>query len=329
MSKLLKVLLFTTLIAGLVLGLGSAAVTQAAPGDVLFRINAGGDATGVWVADTGYYNQGNVETTTETIDTTGMPAYATEAIFQSHRWDPSGDPDLIYTFDVTGLTTVDVNLFFAEIYDFSDGTGPGDRVFDVYIEGTLVLNDYDVYVEAGNAMNKAVMESFTGITVTGDTLEISFVRQTAGAAMVSAIEVIDQTPVDGTMEPTVEPTVEPTEAPILPAIFCNLNDGSLNAQHCGRPIAVFEDGGDYEVYGIDINTGNGALAFILTAEEIAAAGEVDAPFVLVVGENPYNFRPITVYLLPDGGLQINTFYWDGKPYVIGWGGDNGFQTLEW
>jgi hypothetical protein len=47
-------------------------------------------------------------------------------------------------------------LHFAEIY----WTGSGQRVFNVAINGTTVLTNYDIYVAAGNVNYTAVIESF-------------------------------------------------------------------------------------------------------------------------------------------------------------------------
>ena len=130
-----------------------------------------------------------------------------------------------------------------------------------------------------------------------------------------------------TGEPTEEPTVEPTEPPVvIPDMFCSLGDGSLNALHCGRPVAIYDES-SFEIFGIDINTGNGALAFVVTDEQIAEAGvPEDVPVVIATGQNPYNFRPIVLYRLPSGEFQLNTYYWDGKPYSVKW--DEGASTVE-
>ena len=79
-------------------------------------------------------------------------------------------------------------------------------------------------------------------------------------------------------------------------MLCTTGDGSLNALHCGRPVAVFAKGGGLAIYGVDVNTGHGALA-----EEVgkAAIDEVGvpagAPAVVAEGQNPYNFQPFTLY----------------------------------
>ena len=114
-----------------------------------------------------------------------------------------------------------------------------------------------------------------------------------------------------------------------PVGVCDVGDGSINATHCGRPVAVYT--GSLEVWGIDVNTGMGVLAFEVTDEQIEAVGVPEAaPVVLAQGVNPFTFWPITVYRLPTGEFQLNTYYWDGKPYVIIWEtGADDLYVVEW
>src|SRR5690606_26331998 len=133
-----------------------------------------------------------------------------------------------------------------------------------------------------------------------------------------------------TGEPTEEPTLTPTPVPVVPKVIAKLNDGSLNAYHLGRPTAIYYSNGQYTIYGIDINTGWGSLALTFTDEDIEAASAEDGPVVIATGQNPYNFRPITVYLLPTGEIQVNTMYWDGKEYIVKWDpADKDLNAVAW
>ncbi len=82
----------------------------------------------------------------------------------------------------------DVDLHFAEIYYGVPGGNmsqpfTGRRVFDVYIESTLVLDNYDINADAGPAT--AVIKTFN-TTVTDGRLDIKFVS-VVNRAKVSAI----------------------------------------------------------------------------------------------------------------------------------------------
>jgi hypothetical protein len=86
-----------------------------------------------------------------------VPAGTPTALFQTERYDGPGGAEMQWSFPVTP-GNYEVRLYFAEI--FGSAGSPDARVFDVRIEGELVLDDYDVYVAAGNALNRGVMESF-------------------------------------------------------------------------------------------------------------------------------------------------------------------------
>ncbi|XP_020581331.1 probable leucine-rich repeat receptor-like serine/threonine-protein kinase At3g14840 isoform X3 [Phalaenopsis equestris] len=67
-----------------------------------------------------------------------------------------------------------VKLHFAEIIitDYNGHSSPGRRLFDVYIQGELVLKDFNIKAEA-NGSGKAVVKKFDAI-VTQNKLEIRF-----------------------------------------------------------------------------------------------------------------------------------------------------------
>ncbi|KAL5716581.1 hypothetical protein ACHQM5_018251 [Ranunculus cassubicifolius] len=67
-----------------------------------------------------------------------------------------------------------VNLHFAEIMFTNDNTyrSLGRRIFDVYIQGKLVLKDFNIEDEAGG-VGKPIVKKFTAV-VTDTTLEIRF-----------------------------------------------------------------------------------------------------------------------------------------------------------
>lgn len=129
------------------------------------------------------------------------------------------------------------------------------------------------------------------------------------------------------LETSVLPDEEPTPAAPM---SCTTGDRSLNADHCGRPVAIFAQNGGFAIYGIDINTGWGSLASEITAEQIEAVGiPTDGPVAIAEGQNPYNYQPFTLYRLPSGEFQLNTYYWDGKPYAVKWEGNSPVKVVTW
>ena len=151
------------------------------------RVNSGGNQVGTgpvasrWAADTaaqpyaGVLNPANSNTyaTTSTINMTdpSVPAGTPQAVFQNERWDPAGGTPMTYQF--TGLTAPAkrVRLYFAEIY--AGTMALGARVFDVFVNGVLVLDNFDVYVAAGNAGNKGITRTFAALPQSG-VITVSF-----------------------------------------------------------------------------------------------------------------------------------------------------------
>jgi len=141
------------------------------------RINSGGpaytDSLGqAWVADTSYTG-GSVYTTTSTITNTADPT-----LYKTSRYGSS------FKYAITAPAgSYSVTLKFAELY----WTSAGKRVFNVAINGTNVLSNFDIFAAAGASL-KAVDKTFT-VTSTG-TITIQFSTGTVGNPLVNAIQVV-------------------------------------------------------------------------------------------------------------------------------------------
>ncbi|MUV56781.1 choice-of-anchor D domain-containing protein [Halogeometricum sp. CBA1124] len=186
------VLMVTSMFAGTVAFSGTAA---AAPGDVLYRANAGGAVAATdgpdWVSDTQYLVAGGSTASNpapSTIDST-VPSGTPAGIWTTERYDPPEGDEMQYEFDVPSGQKVEVRLYF---YDGFDGTSaPGDRVFDVSVEGQTVEN-FDPIAAYGD--QTAGMETFT---VTSDgTVDVDFAHVTENP-QVNAIEIVEATPSPG------------------------------------------------------------------------------------------------------------------------------------
>ena len=154
---------------------GQASVT---PQIGALKINGGGPTVSPFVADS-YYTGGGSWSQTESIDLSGVTDPAPEAAYQTEH-----NGDFSYTFP--GLKAGQyclVRLHFAEIYH----TSTGSRVFDVAINGTQVLNDFDIYAEAG-ARYKALVREFIVPADGSGQIDIQFTSVTDNAK-VSAIEI--------------------------------------------------------------------------------------------------------------------------------------------
>lgn len=137
-----------------------------------------------WSADRSYSggsygyvgNSFMLETTSAIANTTN------DALYQKHRRSGSGT-SFSYLFDVPNGTYT-VRLMFAEIA--SSAFQLGARVGDIFIEGTLLLDNFDVFAQAG-AGNTAIDRTFT-VTVTDGQLTITIVP-VVGQPAINAIEV--------------------------------------------------------------------------------------------------------------------------------------------
>lgn len=129
------------------------------------------------------YSGGADETWTNTITTTGLTNPAPTAVYQSdHFANGAGS----FTYTIPGLTanaSYTVRLHFCE--DF--WTAAGDRVFNVSINGTSYLSNFDVFKTAG-AKGTAIIEQTTTTANSSGQIVIVFTTVTDNA-MVNGIEI--------------------------------------------------------------------------------------------------------------------------------------------
>ena len=144
-----------------------------------WRIKAGGgdfmDSQGqIWTEDKAYQGGHAVGTALD------IHAPRDPELYQTERWGP----DFSYVLPVVP-GKYRVTLKFTEVYL----KNPGDRVFDVYINGRKLLDRFDILKEA-HGFAKAVDEGFEGIRPDGHGLiRLRFLSEVQNAK-VCAIEVI-------------------------------------------------------------------------------------------------------------------------------------------
>lgn len=154
------------------------------------KLNCGGSAESPY-ADDGYYDIGSTNTTTESIDISGVTSAAPEAVYQSNRYYYASPNPVTYTIPYLGRgIDYKVRLHFAEIY-FDD---IGDQVFDILVTGEEehTQANYDVLSAAGGTKYTAVVKEFTGVRANSDgiiTIKLTPVAPNFRWA-INAIEVI-------------------------------------------------------------------------------------------------------------------------------------------
>jgi hypothetical protein len=171
-----RLLFCLTLVTFLSSGRGLFAQT----GTNVVAIDAGGAASGIWVADEDY-SGGISSYTSTTINTSLVANPAPQEVYQTERYG-----DFTYTIpNLTAGASYTVNLGFAEIY----WTAAGDREFNVLINGTQVLTNFDVFATAGGE-NIAIVESFPATASSSGTISIQFTTGAADLPKVSGIQIL-------------------------------------------------------------------------------------------------------------------------------------------
>ena len=159
---------------------GTASVTVSAGSSTVYQINCGSSsAVSPFKADQ-YASGGTQRTVTNTITISGITNPAPAAVYQSERYGNS-----TYTFpSLTAGAQYTVRLHFAELYQ----TATGKRVFNVAINSTTVLSNFDIYATAGAAY-KAVLKEFTATANTSGQIVVALTTVTDNAT-IEGIEII-------------------------------------------------------------------------------------------------------------------------------------------
>jgi hypothetical protein len=209
-----------------------------ADGSVLFRANAGGpeipaiDCGPNWMNDSGSGTPGaafhlggsnaesfNADYTVRYQPVGAVPITTPRDVFLTDRSDPVGGNDMQWNIPIAAGTPVQVRLYFA---NNSSTTGPGGqtRAVDVRIDGSLVLDDYNIIPDVGHRVG--TMRSFD-LTADGN-VDIDFAR-VANNPIVNAIEIVRTDLAPGPFpacagtDPSILQRVN-AGGPTLPAIDC-------------------------------------------------------------------------------------------------------------
>jgi hypothetical protein len=164
-------------------------------GTLITAIDAGGSATGNFVADTDFNTGNQYSDTSSAINTSGVGESIPQAVWQTCRWNSA------FTYTIPGLTagaTYTVALDWAEL----TWTAVGQRKFNVAINGTQVLTSFDVYATAG--YKTALQKQFLTVANSSGQIVIAFTQGGADNPFISGIEIYQPS---GTPTPTPSPTL--------------------------------------------------------------------------------------------------------------------------
>ncbi len=157
------------------------ATRTSVPLTLVKAINAGGAASGSYVADTNFDVGNQFSDTSTSINTAGDPNPAPQSVYQTCRWNAS------FSYTIPGLTagaTYTVRLHWAEL----TWQAAGQRKFNVAINGTTVLSAFDVFAAGG--YKSAVARTFTTTANSSGQIVIAFSQGGADNPFISGIEIL-------------------------------------------------------------------------------------------------------------------------------------------
>jgi PKD repeat protein len=172
---------------------------------VLYRVNAGGgllpsaDDGPDWAADNGAFRNGGSNAASwsavPTIDASVPNAdddRAPRALFDTERWDPAGGEEMAWSFPVPAGVPVQLRLYLANRCTCTQF--PGQRIFDVDVEGVERISDIDLAVTPGHDIG--TMRAFD--LVSDGSIDVLFRHQVENP-LINGIEIIrtDITPGPG------------------------------------------------------------------------------------------------------------------------------------
>ncbi len=149
----------------------------------IIAINSGGPAVSPFVADADFSGGATINHA-NTINTSKVTNPAPAAVYQTARVATTGAPSFTYT--IPGFTAGSshmVRLHFCETFF----TTTGSRVFNVSINGTQVLTNFDI-VAASGGQNIANIQQFTAPANASGQFVITFTSVTNNA-LISGIEI--------------------------------------------------------------------------------------------------------------------------------------------
>jgi len=204
-------------------------------------------APGSFGYDTGY-SGGSTATFATAINTSGVTNPAPQQVYQSMRYG------LGFGYTLSGLTpgaSYAVRLDFASLWNISAGT----QAFNVSINGTQVLSNYDVYAAAGG-LDKATAQQFTAVANANGQILLNF-ASVKYEAQINGIEVLSgntqvETVAAGSLPGGITfGIVQDNEPPIF------INDGTLDASN-GETLSI--NGPWTNAAGATINSSGATLS---------------------------------------------------------------------
>ncbi|KAK4259785.1 hypothetical protein QN277_006080 [Acacia crassicarpa] len=180
------------------------------------------------------------------------PNFYPESLYQSALVSTDSEPELTYTMDVDPNRNYSIWLHFAEIDN--SVTAAGQRVFDVMINGHVILRDVDIINMSGDRYTALVLNAT--IPVDGRTLTITLHPTGDSNAIISAIEIFEIIMVESkTISEEVKALQTLKTALGLPSRFGWNGDPCVPQEHpwTGADCQLNRSIGKWVIDGLDLN----------------------------------------------------------------------------
>jgi trimeric autotransporter adhesin len=261
------------------------ATTQAAGGSTGYvSINAGGPAVSnsgggdnSFVADEDYSPGGTTYSVTNTITIPASIANiaAPAAVYQDARQG-------VVTYTIPGLTagaSYLVRLHFAELYF----TAAGDREFNVAINGTAVLTNFDIFATAGASFT-AVVQQYTATANSSGDIVIALTDGAVNQPSINGLEVLDATPC--TTLPSAPTGLTATASypsviglswtPVTPPANCTISSYNVYGGTTANPTALIASGVTGTTYSNTGLTASTTYYYVVKAVDVEGTSAASA-----------------------------------------------------
>ncbi len=215
-------------------------------------------------------------------------------LYQTERTDDQLNFDYAIPLPTGNYTVI---LHFAEIYWGASGGGPlgtGQRVFDVSIEGNLIMDNYDIIADVGT--QTTVTKTFN-IAVADGQLDIEFSALPASGGVnqpkISALEVLVNA------GENAAPVAVATAAPVSGTIPLTVNFAGSNSTDDVAVVGYLWDFNDGSPTVTTANpthtfTNTGTYAVSLTVSDVEGLTDTTTINITVSENVPINVAPVAV-----------------------------------
>lgn len=210
----------------------------------VWRVRCGGDDCtdsqgNVWMADSNFTG-GWPAATANTISGNVLPSASDQALYQYERYgSTTGGTTVTYTFNVPAGTTYQVRLKFAEDY----WAAAGDRQFNVAINGSTVLSNFDIFADSGGEY-LADDKVYDNISPSNGLITIVFSPGSKDQPKVDAIQIVPDGPTaTPTQAASNTPTFTPTTIPPVCASWITNGSAFVSGKGVTLTTATNSQGG--------------------------------------------------------------------------------------